>query len=181
MSNTQPARLQHRRLTTAELAADVLLFKEIGCETDGDENVRLGDGATAGGSHYLLAIPQAGLAEGDTFQWRDGTLVRIPRQASIPITAENYEPQSPANPTALTFTAVGAVDGTGNNAASNTDVDAHFASLQAYLSELHTLLNYLINVQFSNHIPLTNTTLGHLKELRDRLKVTGGAGLLQDE
>ncbi|MDP0498665.1 MAG: hypothetical protein Q7P63_01070 [Verrucomicrobiota bacterium JB022] len=81
MAQVIPTRIKFLRRTATELDAIAAEAVEPALETD-TGNVRLSDAAGAW-SYYLLAIPAAGLTDGDHFQWNGTQLERVPRGPAV--------------------------------------------------------------------------------------------------
>lgn len=148
--NRQHVRFQSLRKTGATLDTLQLHEAEIALETDGGGNLRLGDGSTLGGLKLIATVDRAGLSEGDILQYRSGKFVRVARGTAV----ANVDTASlPADGTiaALSFSA--------------SPTQAECEALRDECEKLRDTLNAAITT---------------IHALRDRLKTTGGSGIIAD-
>lgn len=163
------ARIQLLRKNAAFLAALAIRDGEPALETDG-ERILLGDGSTTGGKWTIPLVLLSGLSEGDLIQYRSGKFVRVARQAAVAINSAQLTDSTgeTADTTiAQVDAAVTTTDGDGGagDAALASDVDARLD---------------LANQNFADIAAQLNALQTEVAALRDRLKVTGGNGLIAD-
>lgn len=159
-------RFSLRRKSAVDLDLESPMAAEPALEID-TGNVRLSNQDGSSWTYYLLAVPRSGLNEGDTFQWRGGTLVRIPRQPSL----ANAAAATASSPTlgAIAMPAASPTDA----AALRDDLVANaLPNLESRTDELKDQLDALI----ADNTSLRST----INSLLARLRVSGGNGCIAD-
>ncbi|MEO0797157.1 MAG: hypothetical protein AAFX93_18545 [Verrucomicrobiota bacterium] len=140
---------------------------------------------------YLTAN-MSGAQDGDILMNIEGQLVRVSRQAAVAIASAQVSGESKDNITQPTITdvssAVAGTDGAGGagDAASKSDVDSRLGDIDSNLDAIaielgnQVALNAALITELNSLRTEFNKAQNELSAIRDRLKVTGGNGLIED-
>lgn len=164
---TISARIQLLRKNAAELAAMALRQAEPALELDA-ERILMGDGVGVGGKWTIPLVALVGLTDGDLIQYRAGKFQRVGRGAAVQINSAQLTDSTGETPNATIAQvddAVSTTDGGEGDAALAADVDARL---------------HIVNQNCANLTAQINHLQAELIELRARLRVTGGAGIIAD-